>query len=384
MKARYVQGIESSGGEVSSYVILKNGQLTHDSIISAPTLYLLSLAKDGNLKNSLAAAADDMKSFFQALADHHQDWRHLTDQDMSGYLYGHLKQKRGLSDSSIERNISTIKGLYKYAAKNGFLESEPAFSYGYKPNEVKVQGKGFKKVDFNLYRKYCAESIFNQLLAHVVACSEYIRERDELVLHLGMNCGLRTCEITDPRNLLTEDLRERIKAAKDHNERTITIPIIGKGEKLRHVDVPAKAVKRINVFLEGRRASVKGGHLICTKTGKCLSSRHASDIFRLAKLSAMPTIQDVVDELHVKSLEFHFINKEAFYNLSFHALRHTYATNLVDFCYKHGFDPWQYVPEQMGHEDKETTQAYVIFDGKLHRREKVRRALNDESDSDWR
>ena len=74
------------------------------------------------------------------------------------------------------------------------------------------------------------------------------------------------------------------------------------------------------------------------------------------------------------------MTKRSFLNLTFHALRHTYATNLVDFCYKHGYDPWQYVPEQMGHEDKATTKEYVIFDGKLHRREKIRRALNDEYD----
>jgi site-specific recombinase XerD len=378
MKALYVQGIGWSGGELSSYVVLKDGEFTSNSIVAVPTLYLLSQAKEGKLKNSLAAAADDLKGFFQTLEDHNQDWKYLSDQDISGYLYGCLKRKGKLCDRSIERKKSTIRKLYKWAAKSGFLEHEPVYSYNYQSNEIRNQGQGFKKVDFDLYNKYCTDTIFNHLLAHVVADSEYKRERDELVMILGRFCGLRASEVTDPRNLQTEKLQKLISVAEKNNKNTITIPIIGKGEKLRHVDVPAFALGKIKFFMQGRRATVRPGHLICSKVGKPLSARFASDIFCLAKKSALPSVQEVIDEMHAKNSELHFINKESFHNLGFHALRHTYATNLVDFCYKHGFDPWQYVPEQMGHEDVDTTKAYVIFDGKLNRREKIRRALSGE------
>ncbi|MNP04715.1 Phage integrase family protein [compost metagenome] len=95
---------------------------------------------------------------------------------------------------------------------------------------------------------------------------------------------------------------------------------------------------------------------------------------------ASTKIESVISELHAKDPHLHFVTKPNFLKLTFHALRHTYATNLVDFCYKHGYDPWQYVPEQMGHEDEATTKDYVVFDGKLHRREKIRKALNDDLD----
>ncbi|MDR6927853.1 tyrosine-type recombinase/integrase [Pseudomonas sp. BE134] len=259
------------------------------------------------------------------------------------------------------------------------LNSPQKFSYTYRTAELKDQGDAKKKVNFDLYNKYVESDLFKALLANVVAKSAFEKERDELVLGLGYICGLRSSEVTDPRNLLTNDLRTRIASAERDGIQTITVSIIGKGEKRRHVDIHPKAFRKIKFFLEGRRKSIPEGSLICNAKGSPLSLGHATYVFRMAKKSAGANIATVILELHAKEPSMHFISDISFYALTFHALRHTYATNLVDFCYKHGYDPWQYVPEQMGHEDKETTQEYVVFDGKLHRREKIRRALNDDA-----
>ncbi|WP_177327783.1 tyrosine-type recombinase/integrase [Pseudomonas tussilaginis] len=380
MRIHYVEGISWSGGSINTYVILKNGPLLEDSIVSAPTVFLISLAQRGLLKNSIKAAADDLKGFFQALSDHGQDWRELTDRDMSGYLYGHLLKARALEEKSILRHKTTIKMFYQHSWELGFLDAPPNFSYTYASNNLKSQGESHKKVNFDLYNNYIATDIFKSLLSNVAAQSPFEKERDELVLHIGYYCGLRTSEVTDPRNLLTADLRRLISIADNCENISINIPIIGKGEKLRNIDVPPRAFLHIKRFLEGRRAKISDGPLICKSNGESLSPEHATYVFRMAKIFASAIIDDVISELHNKDSYMHFVNKASFVKLTFHSLRHTYATNLVDFCYKHGFDPWQYVPEQMGHEDEETTKAYVVFDGKLHRREKIRRALNDELD----
>ncbi|PQO98883.1 hypothetical protein C5612_27175 [Pseudomonas frederiksbergensis] len=380
LKIRYVEGIGWSGGAVNTYVVLEDGPLTEHSIVPAPTLYLIHLAQIGRLRHTIRSAAYDLLSFFQALSEHGQDWRRLVDRDMSGYLYGHLLKARSCSDETIARHKSTIKMFYEHAWQIGMLDTPAAFTYTYVSNELKAQGDGKKKVNFDLYNKYVEKDIFENLLSNVVAQSPFEKERDELALHIGYLCGLRSSEVTDARNLKTADLKERIANAEKTGDKTITVSIIGKGEKLRNVDIHPKAFKKIKAFLENRRKSIADGPLICKADGSALSGEHATYVFRSAKVSASAKIEEVLSALHTADPHLHFVTKPSFLKLTFHALRHTYATNLVDFCYKHGYDPWQYVPEQMGHEDEETTQEYVVFDGKLHRREKIRRALNDEPD----
>lgn len=380
MNVKKVVGIGWSGGAINSFVILEDGPLTESSIVPAPTLYLIHMAQDGQLSNSIRSSAHDLRSFFEALRAHGQDWRKLTDSDMSGYLYGHLKTARSCTDKTTNRHISTLKQFYAHAWQIGMLDAPAAFTYNYVSTEQKVQGDSEKKVNFDLYNKYIEKGIFSSLLSNVKAKSPFEKERDELVLHLGYYCGLRCAEVTDPRNLQTADLRKRIAVAVQSNDKTITVPIIGKGDKLRQVDFHPKVFKKIKTFLEGRRKPeyVADGSLICKRDGASLFEGHATNIFKSARVLASANIENVIGELHTKDPHLHFITKPNFLKLTFHALRHTYATNLVDFCYKNGYDPWQYVPEQMGHEDVATTKDYVVFDGKLQRREKVRRALNDE------
>jgi len=192
VRIRYVENIAWSGGAISTYVILKDGPLEADSIVPAPSLFLTHRAQKGDFKNSLKAAADDLKSFFQALSDHDQDWRNLSDTDMSGYLYSHLAMQRQFVDKSIQRHISTLRSFYTFAWETGLLISPPKFSYTYRTTELKKQGDAKKKVNFDLYNQYVDKSLFEALLGNVITQSAFEKERDELVLQLGFHCGLRS------------------------------------------------------------------------------------------------------------------------------------------------------------------------------------------------
>lgn len=377
-----MKGIGWSGGEINTYVVVNDGPLEEQSIVPAPTPFLIHMAQIGRRKNSIRASANDLAGFFEALQTYEQDWRKLTDRDMSGYLYGYLRGAKSCSKETIERNVSTLRSFYANAWETGFLENPPTFTYTYVTGVEKVQGYGKRKINFDLFNNYIEASIFEHLLSNVKTQSPFEKERDETVLHLGYHLGLRNEEVTDSRNLRTDVLTQLISDAEKTGNLTITVPIYGKGNKLRKIDVPPKAFLKIKSFLEGRRSGIPAGPLICKKDGGTLYTGHATDLFKAAKIAASLSIDSVLAELYERYPHLHFVTKGSFENLSFHALRHTYATNLVDFCYKHGYDPWQYVPEQMGHEDKATTKEYVLFDGKLHRREKIRQSLNDDFNDD--
>lgn len=259
MKVKYVKEINWSGGPLSTYAILEDGPLTEQSIVPAPTLFLIHLAQEGQLPNSIRSCAHDLRSFFEALEAHDQDWKLLTNADMSGYLYGHLKVARSCSDKSIRRHISTLKLFYAHAWGLGMLDAPASFSYHFIPDEQKKQGDGKKRVNFDLYNKYVEKDIFERLLGSIKTQSAFEKERDELVLHMGYYCGLRSAEVTDSRNLLTSDLRARIAQAEKADEQTITVPIIGKGRSFDKLISRPKPLKKSNTFWKEDGARLSTG-----------------------------------------------------------------------------------------------------------------------------
>ena len=183
MKIRYVDGIAWSGGTISTYVILLDALLTEHSIIPAPTLYLIHLAQAGHLRNSIRASAQDLRSYFAALAEHGKDWRLVTDRDMSGYLYGHLATRRSCTDKSINRHKSTLKSFYERAWQTGLLNAPTKYTYSYLSTELKALGNGKKKVNFDLYNKYVEKDIFGTLLSNVIAQAPLFVAADRKLTH---------------------------------------------------------------------------------------------------------------------------------------------------------------------------------------------------------
>lgn len=63
MKVKYVEGVSWSGGPLSTYVILENGPLGEQSIVPAPTLYLVHLAQGGQRPNSIRSSTMTFEAF---------------------------------------------------------------------------------------------------------------------------------------------------------------------------------------------------------------------------------------------------------------------------------------------------------------------------------
>lgn len=376
MRKRWVEGISWSGGALSSFVVLEDGPLLENSIVTPPTLYLLELAKTGKSFNTSKAVADDLKSYFQTLKEYSVDWRFITDNEMSGYLQKILFVSRSLSSESIGRHTSSIKGMYAFAADHGLLEQEPALSFNYDGDRDDVRStKKLGKPNFQLFRQYLNSTIFELVLAGIRACSPFKRERDELVLKFGFHCGLRTSEVTDSRNFDTSKIRTAIEEAESRGELSFCLDIFGKGKKIRQVDFNPIITRDIKSFLEGRRSKIIDGPLICRDNGQALSSSHATRVFKTARDASIVGIKKAINNKKNSTEEF-TINLQSIKRLVFHSLRHTYATNLVRYCYKMKIDPWVYVRDQMGHERKETTEAYIVFEANIHGRDKIRKSFS--------
>ena len=344
-----VDGVCWEGGILNTFILSKGTEP-----LFAPSMYLLHLAKTNKLDKTIATYANALKQFFKVVAQWKTgkaDWKKIGDREISGYLFGYLKQQRNLSNRSIKVHIAALDGFFNWAYEHGFAINKPNFSYTFEDADTEKYQGGHDNLKLN--QEYMNKPDFEQLLTAVKATNPFINERNCLVLRLGYFCGLRAFETTKPENLNTQVIREKIDAKPIGS--AINIEISGKGNKVRTIIIPPRLVEDIDYFINGRRKQIPDGPLICSLNGSALNEQFASTVFKTC------CTEMVEKEWNCRS---------------FHSLRKSYATNLVAWCYENKLDPWVYVPERMGHADVNTTKQYVFFDAVLHQRHEVMRRLS--------
>jgi len=142
--------------------------------------------------------------------------------------------------------------------------------------------------------------------------------RDQLLVHVGLNMGLRVSELC---KLEVEHL--------DFTQRSCLVAL-GKGAKDRYVPIPEKLAARLQVWI-GDRAS---GPVFPSAGGRRLAIRTVQlRVKRLAKIAGITR------------------------NVKCHTLRHTFATRLIET----GADI-RLVQELMGHSSLNTTEVYLHVD----------------------
>jgi site-specific recombinase XerD len=147
---------------------------------------------------------------------------------------------------------------------------------------------------------------------------EAIRLRDDAVLELLYGSGLRVAELSG-LELGDVDLRGR------------RITVWGKGSKQRQIPLSEPAADAVHGWLERGRTALAEGHppveaLFLNRRGRRLGPRDVRRV--LDRRAASPTHP--------------------------HALRHTFATHLLD-----GGADLRVVQELLGHASLETTQVYT-------------------------
>lgn len=214
----------------------------------------------------------------------------------------------GLSNRSIARQVTTLRGFFAFCLEEGALATDPA--------ELLVA----PRIGSSLPKYLDVTSVDRLVKAPKEDSANGLRDR--AMLDLLYATGLRVSELTRLR-VSDLDLTEGM------------VRVIGKGNKQRLVPVGREALQSVERYMaETRPRLLKGRispYLFVTARGTCMTRQCFWNLLKS----------------HGKSVGI-------FRKLSPHVLRHTFATHLLD-----GGADLRSVQTMLGHADIGTTQIYT-------------------------
>ncbi len=274
--------------------------------------YLTTLKFEKNLSdNSVASYKNDIEKFIEFVRGQGvTDVADISSENVSDYFF--LLRSKGLAYSSMARNMSALKGFFKYLDSQKYLKEDPTLTLGGMKSERKLPDV------------LSVEEV--ELILSQPNTEDKFGLRDRAILELLYSSGLRVSELI---NLKLSDIFFDDEV----------IRVFGKGSKQRIVPFGSSAKKWLNEYLFKSRPlfenKMKSGNFIFLNN-------------RGGKLSRM-TIWKIVNN-NVKSAK---IEKE----VHPHTFRHSFATHLLE-----GGADLRAVQEMLGHSDISTTQIYTHID----------------------
>ena len=225
------------------------------------------------------------------------------------YVY-HLKDL-GLSPSSIRRNVSAVRGYFRFLLAEGHIVGDPS-------DRLETPKRWLTLPDVLTV----AEA--ERLLA-APTLDEPLAFRDRAMLELAYGAGLRVSEwITlGVRDLMLEEGLVRV---------------FGKGSKERLVPIGRNAIGATAVYLRELRPGLERG---AGKGTLFLNARGEP----LSRMGAWKILRKYVEQAGITK------------RVSPHTLRHSFATHLLE-----GGADLRAVQEMLGHADISTTQIYTHVD----------------------
>lgn len=215
--------------------------------------------------------------------------------------------ENGLSASSVNRKITTLKSFFKYLQKQRIIVDNPISAVPLPKMRKRLPG-------------FVEETRINQLLDNGFFGNDFIGVRDKLIITLFYGAGVRLSELIG--------LKDR-----DIDVVSTQIKVLGKRNKERIIPYP----KSINALIENyweernRLFGTKSEYLLLTGKGA-------------------PVYEKLVYRIVKKELgKVTLLEKK-----SPHVLRHTYATHLMN----NGAD-LNAVKELLGHSSLAATQIYT-------------------------
>ena len=268
---------------------------------------------------------DEFSGFLQAyLADADWSWDEVDRLAIRSFL-GSL-QARGLEPSTMSRKLSATRVFFRFLHRTDRVASNPARLVRAPRRDRKLPG---------YLSQVQADDLFVLLRAHAEHDGGFAPLRNRALLELLYSSGLRLAEI---QGLNLQSVAMRVRQLR----------VMGKGRKERIVPFGRPAAAALTAYLPARRALVEARRRAYGSRATAAGTEVGAALFlsRLGRRLSRRQIQRVVSRV----LEAVASGEE----LSVHALRHSFATHLLD----NGADLVA-VKELLGHSSLSTTRIYT-------------------------
>ena len=206
--------------------------------------------------------------------------------------------------SSIGRKLAAIRTFFRFLLRRGIIAKNPA--------ELIATPKREQRLPFHLDIDQATT------LVEAPADDQRHAPRDRAILELLYSSGLRVSELTG-LDIGDLDLAGGM------------VRVLGKGGKERIVPVGSRALEAIRAYLMQRGELAGSGALFLNTRGDRINRRSVGRI-----------------------VDTHVLRIAAFKRISPHALRHTFATHLLE-----GGADLRAIQELLGHASLSTTQKYT-------------------------
>jgi integrase/recombinase XerC len=272
----------------------------------AVTDFLRHLHERNSSPHTIKAYTGDLANFASYAGSRRwEDIDHIAIRGFLSRLY-----EKGLSKTSVARSLAAVRSLYRWLAREGVVEQNPA--------KLVATPKLPKK----LPRVPTIEEM-NSVLDGQMPETAAFAERDRLMLELLYGCGIRNSELT---GINLDDIRLSAEA----------ILIRGKGKKERYVPFGESAKKALTAYLSARQTALaesrrSSNALLINRRGGRLTTRSVGRIIKKIAVA-----KGLSPDVHP------------------HTLRHAFGTHMLE----EGAD-LRAIQELLGHERLRTTERYT-------------------------
>ncbi len=258
----------------------------------------------GLAENSISSYQEDLFKFLEFLKKNKMSLN-KTDEDVLFLFFLNLRQK-GLSNKTLARILSSIRGFFDFLVMNGEFQKNPARLF---------DGPKFSRTIPDVLTK---EEVIR--LITVPDITTKLGFRDRTLLEVMYGSGLRVSEVCD-LSLFDIDMQGGFLRIK------------GKGDKERIVPLHMDGVKFLDEYIKSCRPRFfpKVDRVFLNRSGKGLTRQ---GIWKIIKKYAK--------EANITK------------NISPHTLRHCFATHLLE-----GGADLRSVQLLLGHSDISTTEIYT-------------------------
>lgn len=270
--------------------------------------FLTYIATEKQLSpNTLQSYTRDLQRLLSFCQEHSLDnWQDLHAKHIRKFVAQIHRQ--GLSGSSIQRMLSTVRSFYRFLSRIQVVEQNPA--------EAVQAPKAPRKLPATLD----VDQIV-QLLE--IPVTDVISARDAAIMELIYSSGLRISELVS-LDIHSLDLSDR------------SLRVTGKGRKTRMLPIGGKALQAIDRWLDARHefADYAENALFVSQRGTRITVRSVQQ-----RMDYWGKRMGVQGKVHP------------------HRLRHSFASHMLESS-----GDLRAVQELLGHEDISTTQIYTHLD----------------------